>query len=192
MHLDVPQLIAQYGYLAVFIGTLLEGETVLALAGFAAHLGHLKLPTVIAVAFAGSVIGDQTAFLIGHRWGNRLLARSARLAAAVERVKPHLRRHANLFVLVNRFLVGLRTAGPIAVGIVGMPWPRFLVLNMIGAALWSATIATLGYVLGEGLQTLLGDLHHVQKWIFAAVLLAAAVVWVVRRARNARSQTRGS
>ena len=192
MNLDLTHLIEQYGYLAVFIGTLLEGETVLALAGFAAHRGHLQLPNVILVAFVGSVIGDQTAFLIGHRWGNRVLARSARLTAAVERAKPHLRRHANLFVLVNRFLIGLRTAGPIAVGIVGMPWPRFLVLNMIGAAVWSATIATLGYVLGEGLQRMLGDLHHAEKWIFAGVLLAAAVLWLVRRARSARAQPRGS
>src|SRR4029450_11713455 len=101
--MDLSHLIAQYGYLAVFIGTLLEGETVLALAGFAAHLGHLELPAVIVVAFVGSVIGDQTWFLIGHRWGNRLLAYSPRLAAAVARAKPQLRRHANLVVLVNRF-----------------------------------------------------------------------------------------
>jgi len=186
--MDLSQLIAQYGYLAVFIGTLLEGETVLALAGFAAHRGHLELPVVILVAFVGSVIGDQTAFLVGHRWGNRLLAYSPRLATAVDRAKPHLRRHANLFVLVNRFLIGLRTAGPIAVGIVGMPWPRFLVLNMIGAAAWSATIAVLGYMLGQGLESLLGNLRHVEKWVFAGVLFAAAVLWIIRRARSKGSE----
>jgi membrane protein DedA with SNARE-associated domain len=189
--MDVSQLIAQYGYLAVFIGTLLEGETVLALAGFAAHLGHLELSTVILVAFAGSIIGDQTWFLVGHRWGRRLLAYSPRLAAAVERAKPHLRRHANLFVLINRFLIGLRTAGPIAVGIVGMPWPWFLALNVIGAAAWSATIATLGYVLGEGLQRLLGDLRQIEHWVFGVVLVGAAVLWMVRRTRARRAGAKG-
>jgi membrane protein DedA with SNARE-associated domain len=184
---DISALIAQYGYLAVFIGTLLEGETVLALAGFAAHRGYLDLRLVLAVAFAGSVIGDQTAFLVGHRWGGRLLRASPRLAVAVERAKPHLKRHANWFVLVNRFLIGLRTAGPIAVGIVGMPWLRFLALNMIGAAVWSVTIAMLGYFLGYGLETLLGDLRHIEKWIFAAVLIGALAAWILRRARLARN-----
>jgi membrane protein DedA with SNARE-associated domain len=186
LEMDLSQLIAQYGYLAVFIGTLLEGETVLALAGFAAHLGHLELPVVILVAFAGSVIGDQTAFLVGQRWGNRVLAYSPRLAAAVDRAKPRLQRHANLFVLINRFLIGLRTAGPIAVAIVGMPWPRFLALNVLGAAAWSATIAVLGYALGQGLEGLLGNLRHAEKWVFAGVLLAAAAVWIIRRARAKR------
>ena len=187
MPVDVSTLIAQYGYLAVFVGTLLEGETVLALAGFAAHRGYLDLRLVIGVAFAGSVIGDQLAFLVGHYWGSRLLARSARLAAAVDRAKPHLQRHANWFVVVNRFLIGLRTAGPIAVGTVGMPWLRFLALNMAGAAVWSATIAMLGFLLGQGLETLLGDLKHAEKWVFAAVLVAALALWIARRARSARS-----
>jgi membrane protein DedA with SNARE-associated domain len=181
--MDLSGLIEQYGYLAVFVGTLLEGETILALGGFAAHSGHLDLRWVIAVAFCGSVLGDQTAFLVGHFWGKPLLGRSARLTRTVERARPHLVRHADLFVLVNRFLIGLRTAGPIAVGIVGMPWPRFLVLNMIGAAAWSATIAVAGYLLGQGLETLLGDLKHVEKWILAGLALAAAAFWVVRRIR---------
>jgi membrane protein DedA with SNARE-associated domain len=190
--MEVSQLIEQYGYLAVFIGTLLEGETVLALAGFAAHLGHLDLRLVIGIAFAGSFLGDQIAFFVGHRWGKRLIGYSPRLMTAVDRVRPHLRRHANLFVLINRFLIGLRTAGPIGVAIIGMPWPRFLVLNMIGAAVWSATIAVLGYLLGQGLQTLLGDLKHAEKWIFAAVLLAAAAVWLVRRVRAAANGRRSA
>jgi membrane protein DedA with SNARE-associated domain len=65
-----------------------------------------------------------------------------------------------------------------------MPWPRFLVLNMVGAAAWSATIAVLGYMLGQGLESLLGNLRHVEKWVFAGVLFAAAVLWIIRRARS--------
>ena len=71
----LAHFIATYGYLAVFVGTLLEGETVLVLGGFAAHRGHLSLPVVMVVAFAGSLLGDQTMFWIGHAYGSALVKR---------------------------------------------------------------------------------------------------------------------
>jgi membrane protein DedA with SNARE-associated domain len=55
-----------YGYIIILIGPFLEGETVLILAGFLVHRGHLELPLVIAATFAGSVAGDQFFPLVGQ------------------------------------------------------------------------------------------------------------------------------
>lgn len=55
----MEQLLNDYGYLALFIGTFLEGETILVLAGIAAAHDFLDLKTVIIVAFIGSYCGDQ-------------------------------------------------------------------------------------------------------------------------------------
>ena len=63
----INDFVANYGYLAVFIGTLLEGETILVAAGFAAYRGLLDLPSVVLVAIVGGTLGDQTAFQLG-RW----------------------------------------------------------------------------------------------------------------------------
>jgi membrane protein DedA with SNARE-associated domain len=71
----LAHLIQSYGYLAILIGTLFEGETILVLGGFAAHRGHLSLPVVVLVAFAGSLLGDQTMFWVGHIYGGALLRR---------------------------------------------------------------------------------------------------------------------
>ena len=56
--MSLVELIATYGYYAVFLGAFIEGETVLILAGIAAHRGYLDLTTVIGVAFAGGWLGD--------------------------------------------------------------------------------------------------------------------------------------
>jgi membrane protein DedA with SNARE-associated domain len=58
----VESLIEEYGYIAVFVGAFLEGETVLVLAGFAAHRGHLDLPRVITMAMFAGWLGDQLYF----------------------------------------------------------------------------------------------------------------------------------
>lgn len=79
--MDIAALIQQYGYLAVAVGCLLEGETVLLLAGFAAHRGYLAWPAVLAVAALAGFAGDMIFFLLGRRHGPRMLARWPRIAA---------------------------------------------------------------------------------------------------------------
>jgi len=57
----MEELIADFGYIAIFIGTFLEGELVLALGGVAAAHGYLSFIVVVCVAITGGFLGDQTA-----------------------------------------------------------------------------------------------------------------------------------
>jgi len=61
--MDLQSIVENYGYAAILIGTFLEGETILVLAGLAAHQGYLILTWVILAAFAGSLCGDQLFFI---------------------------------------------------------------------------------------------------------------------------------
>ena len=67
--------IENYGYFAVFAGCFFEGETVLVLAGFAAHLGYLSLPWVAATAAAAGFCGDELFFTLGRHYGADLFRR---------------------------------------------------------------------------------------------------------------------
>src|SRR5262245_1845677 len=82
--MDLASLLQGYGYSVVVVGTVLEGETILALAGLAAHRGYLALPWVIAAAAAGGFLGDQIYFFVGRFYGPRVLARFPKLAPGVE------------------------------------------------------------------------------------------------------------
>ena len=74
-------MIENYGYWIVLAGTLLEGESVLLLAGYAAYSGLLELHWVIGIAIAGSFLGDQLWFYLGRHHGAQLLARFPSYAA---------------------------------------------------------------------------------------------------------------
>jgi len=65
-----------------------RSETVLTLAGVAAHRGYLPLTTLIVLAAIGSFIGDQVYFLIGRRFGGGLFARFPKLRPQRERQTP--------------------------------------------------------------------------------------------------------
>jgi len=185
--MSLPQLLTEYGYWAVWVGSLLEGETILLLAGFAASQGYLSLPWVMVVAFFGGTLGDQVFFWIGRRWGVGLLRRFPRLRSAVRDVRAMLLRyHAGLIVGV-RFMYGLRIFGPVAIGMSDVPPRRFLGFNMLGAAIWAALIPTVGYVFGSSLQSVFGQAEWLE-WIVlgVAVLFIWAVLWLRARRRRAR------
>lgn len=190
--MTIPELIQSYGYAAVAVGTFLEGETVLLLAGAAASRGHLSLPAVIAVATLASFAGDQLFFQLGRLYGRSLLERFPSLQQGTARARALLARHDVPVVLSIRFLYGLRIAGPIAIGMSGVSWRRFLVFNLLGAIAWALVIAGVGYWSGHALARLFAALDADELWLFAALLLVSLSAWLWarwRKAGRARQQT---
>ncbi len=183
----ISTFIASYGYLAVFLGSLFEGETILLAAGFAAHRGLLHWPLVVSVAFVGATLGDQLAFLLGRWRGTALISHFPSLAQRAPRVHAVLERHHAVFILTMRFLYGLRVAGPIVMGTSGVPYLRFAVLDMIGAALWAPLVTGAGYFFGMALTALLGDFKRIEAAVLIGMLAAGFVVWLWRR-RHAAQQ----
>jgi membrane protein DedA with SNARE-associated domain len=195
--MTLVEFVSTYGYLAVLAGALLEGESILLLAGFAAHQGMLSLPLVLFVAFVGGLAGDQMFFFAGRRWGGPLLARSPRLQVHAVRVGALLRRWDAALVVGVRFMYGLRIAGPVAMGALRFSRMRFVIFNTIGAALWSVLVGGTGYLVGHGLQMMIGRIEEYQGAILwgAVVVLACGVglrrlLWMhrVRAARRARAR----
>lgn len=183
--MNLESLIDSYGYYAVLLGTVLEGETILALAGYAAHRGYLALPWVIGLGAIGGFIGDQIYFSIGRRAGPRFLDRFPVAARAMPRIERLAARFPTLIVIMLRFAYGLRTVGPMALGASRMPLARFIPLNAIGALLWSLLIGGAGYVLGHTLEIILADAKKIEEAVFVIIIVAGAAAWLVRRRRVA-------
>lgn len=178
--MDLEALVQAWGYPAVLVGALLEGETVLLVAGFAAHSGYLQLPWVIVAALAGSVLGEQFYFLLGRRYGERLLARFPPLARRARRVHRLLERHDVAAIVSMRFLYGLRTVGPMAIGASAVPWLRFTAIDLVAALVWASAVASAGYAFGRGLELWLGDLKKFELALAMALIAAGAVLWWLR------------
>ncbi len=184
--MDPGNLIATYGYWAVAAGCLLEGETVLTLAGFAAHRGYLGLPNVIAVAALAAFAGDQFFFWLGRRHGQAVLRRWPSAAARAARVHALIERHHQWMIVGTRFAYGLRIAGPVLIGTSPVAAWRFALFNAIGAALWASVVAVLGWSFGQLLEVFLGDLRRIEHWLLLALAGVGTVLWWWRRRRASR------
>lgn len=187
----MEHLIAQYGYWAVLAGTFFEGETVPVLAGFAAHQGMLRLDLVMLCAFVGSFTGDQVWFWVGRRYGKAWLAKHPKSAVAAERAGRLLDRWGDWFVLSFRFLYGLRAVSPIAIALSSISAARFAVLNLIAAAVWAVAVGGAGYLFGQAIQGLMGELKAWEHRILAAVAIALAI-FVAHRLVRGRIKRKGA
>lgn len=182
----LEQLIQSYGYLALFIGTLLEGETIVVIAGFAAHQGYLELPWVMFWAFLGTVISDQAFFYLGYFRGRRFIVSRAKWRARARRVQRLLDKYQILIVLGFRFLYGIRNITPFVIGSTGFSRLRFAILNFIGAVIWAVSVSALGYACGELVKKFLADVKRYERWVLAGLLLAGITAWTIKTLRDRR------
>jgi membrane protein DedA with SNARE-associated domain len=179
--MSLAGLIADYGYVALFAGTLLEGETLLILAGFAAHQGYLQLHWVITIALLGGFLGDQFYFWLGRWRAAWVLSRFKRLAPVFERANSLIDRYHEVLIVAIRFLYGLRTVGPMAFGMSKVPVWRFVAFNALGATIWAVVIGGAGFLFGQAMKLWLHDLKRVEETLLIAILFGGLAFWAWRR-----------
>ena len=182
--MSLEQLIENYGYIVVILGTFLEGETILVLAGIAAKLGYLQLYGVVLAAFVGSLTGDQIYFFVGRRHGSAFLARRPNWQIKAAKIHALLERHHIAVVLGFRFMYGLRTVAPFVIGMSRIPTIRFLILNMIGAMLWAMVVGGLSFLFGHGLEMILGKIKRYELELFGFIAIGGIALWSINWCRG--------
>ena len=170
---------------------MLEGETIVFLAGLAAQHGYLWFPAVVALAVTGGFLADQFFFFIGRRYGDRVIARGPSVASRAPRIQAQVRRWDVLAIVAVRFLYGLRTAAPVVIGTCGIALWRVIVYDFIGALLWGALVAGAGYFAGQALQEWFGRIDPDAGLFLIGIALVMATAWNVIRAPRRPKPTNG-
>lgn len=180
-------LIEQYGYLAILVGTFLEGETILVLGAVAAQLDFLDLTWVIVFGFSGTLIGDQFYFFLGRRHGKTALRKYPQWEARASRVFNLLQRHGTWVILGYRFFYGLRTVSAFVIGTSPVSTFKFVGLNVVGAMIWTVTVAGAGYLFGRAIELIIGEVKRYELVVLAIVALLATIIWLIYLYRSKRN-----
>ncbi|MBN2160474.1 MAG: DedA family protein [Spirochaetes bacterium] len=179
--MTIAWAIAHFGYAAVVVGTFFEGEIILILAGFTAHRGYLNLPLVMIAAYVGTLLGDQLYFYIGRRRGSAFLEKHANWKDRVTRFRTLMDRHDTLVLILFRFLYGLRTVAPFAIGLSGISTRKFVIFNCLSAAIWTVLIGALGYLFGHAMELVIDEIKRYEILVMLGLLAIAALAYLVRR-----------
>jgi len=194
--IDIAPLLTQYGLIVLAIGCLLEGETVLVLAGLAAHQGMLGLPDVLLVAMFFGWLGDQIFFWLGRWKGDQILMRLPSWARQKPRVDAWIHKYHAPVVIMVRFMYGLRAAGPVLIGHSGLcPW-KFALYNALGAVIWASLFIGLGWVFGQAAEQMLEQINHWGHYVFYVgailALIGTVFFWLWCRRRSLRAARENS
>ena len=177
--------IATYGPLVVFFGTLLEGETVAIMAGFLAHQGVVDGRLALLAAFLGAVASDQVLFLVGRRFADHPMVMRQRKRPLFAKALARVEAGATAYILVFRFLYGLRTVSPLAIGVSNISARKFAILNAIAAFVWACTMIGIGFAFGRTIEATLGRFHHIEHILIAMVAVGivsyAGLTFIHRR-----------
>lgn len=165
MHLEffsldtIQEWIQQYGYWIVFFGIMLEnagiplpGETITIVGGFLSGNGELNYSLVLLCAVLGATLGDSIGYWLGRWGGLAIFEKVGQLfrmpSNEIDLAREKFLGNADRAVFFGRFVAILRVfAGPMA-GLSGMPYPRFLFFNALGALVWGLITTGIAYFAG--------------------------------------------
>ena len=182
----IQDIAHHYGYVAVFLGILLEnlglplpGETITLAGGFLAGSGELNYWFVLGSAILGASIGGSIGYWIGRYGGWPLLVALGKLFRIKEKklleLKDKFSENAGKTVFVGRFLALLRVVASPLAGIAEMPYLKFMAYNLAGAAAWASVMVTLSFFAGRVVP-----LEQLVSWAakFAVFALVIVVAWI--------------
>lgn len=175
----------------ILIGFVFPGETAVILGGVAASRGHIEIAALIVVVVTCAIAGDSIGYLVGQRWGRRLLVVRLlrRRQRTLDRVLDQLNRRGAIAVFVARFTAFLRAVVPGLAGMSSLPYRVFLPANAAGGVVWGTAYCLLGYVVGSAYTKLEHD-SAIASDVLLGLIVVALVVFAVRRRRKESEEER--
>jgi membrane-associated protein len=172
---------------ALLIGFFLPGDTLLFAGGLVAAdaVRGVDLGWLLTGVLVAAIVGETVGYLLGARMGLPMLRRHRGRVVTPERVaraEKFTDRYGVLAIISARWIPWVRTFAPLLAGATGMPWPKFLLGNVVGALCWAPTLVLAGYLAAS-----LPWIKHVSVAVAAVAIAATAVVALVRL-RRARTQ----
>lgn len=198
---------AWLGYLVLFLAALLEavpvvgsvipGSTIILAMSALVPSGELDLAGALIAAAAGAVIGDGSAFWVGHVQQRRILKAwpLSKYPVVLAQSETFFHRFGALAVFFGRFVPPIRAFVPVTAGALAMPPVKFFAVNIAAVLLWAPAHVLPGVLAVTALHRYAGLPHHSgagkHLWILAVVVVAAVVglaTWWWRRKRQSRLQ----
>ena len=165
------------------MGSVIPGSTIILALSALVPGGQLRLEWVLAAAIAGALLGDGSAFWIGHRAQREILSAwpMSNYPRVIAQSEAFFHRWGALAVFFARFVPPIRAFVPITAGALGMPPARFYAVNIPAILLWAPAHVLPGVLAVSALHQYAGFPHHdgiARHYWMLAVIGGALIVWL--------------
>jgi membrane-associated protein len=171
---------------AAFLGVLIPGDVILAVAGVYASRGEMSVPIVIALGIVGALAGEMTGFLVGRRYGRSAvdhLPFADWFGRRIDRATDSIHANAGKTIVVGRFATGVAGIVPFAAGMADVPMKTFVLYSVPLVAAWATGVVLLGTLVGNNIDLIDRILSSVGWAVIGTAVLALAGRWLLKRRR---------
>jgi len=154
---QITQFIQEYGYWILYPLAIIEGPLATLAGGGLAALGLLKSELVFLVAMSGDLTMDLILYAIGFFGNQRLrhfIKRHPRIESRRKKLQYFFEEHGGKVIFLVKITVGLSYVTFITAGMIRMPLKKFLFFSLLGGAVWSGLLVTIGYFYGNLYKTI--------------------------------------
>jgi membrane protein DedA with SNARE-associated domain len=173
--------VARLGYIGVLLGTFLEGETTILVAGIFAKLGFLQLNKVMVCSFIGTFVGDCTFFFLGKYFGRSIIGRYEFLQKRTALSNKIIHEYRHLILFIMRFLAGFRSVILVLLGCANVKTSRFLMIDLVSSLVWSIAVSVIGYSFANVVYIFVHDIKGYEKIVIPLVIVPAIAAILLYR-----------
>jgi len=148
---DMLNNLSTYGYIVLFLYSLGGGFVALLGAGVLSFMGKMDISLSIAIAFSANFIGDSLMFYMSRYHKKEMMEYFKKHRRKLAFSHLLLKKHGSWIIIVKKFIYGLKTLIPLAIGLTKYDFWKFSGYNAIGAAIWAVTVGGLSYLFGGAL-----------------------------------------
>jgi membrane protein DedA with SNARE-associated domain len=176
---NFEQFLNSYGYFAVFIGTFLEGEFALLVAGFFIKHGFLEpLPTLI-FSILGALVHELIYFFLGRWKGRHFLLGNKYTKRKYRKMKGLIQKYGIFSLFIIRFMYGMRVVPMMLMGASGFNFYKFLFFNILSLIIWAVLFLYIGYLFGHVATMLFGEAKHYFFIVGMVVFIIGLLIYLI-------------
>ncbi|MDF1880816.1 DedA family protein [Sulfurimonas sp. MAG313] len=186
---DMLTNLETYGYVVLFLYSFGGGFLALMGAGVLSYTGHMDLTTSILVAFIANFIGDMVLFYMGRYNKKEVMVYMHKHKRKLALAHILMKKHGSWVVFLQKYVYGIKTLIPLAIGITKYNLKKFAILNLIAAALWALVIGIGSYMAGEAIRSAYEVIAQ-RPWIapIALISIIALTWWYLNANTSKRSR----
>ena len=167
---DTFSNLATYGYIGLFLYSFGGGFVALLGAGVLSYMGKMDLATSMAIAFTANALGDTMLFYMARYQKSMMMngLKKHRRKLALSHIM--MKKYGSWIILIQKFVYGIKTLIPIAIGLTKYDFKKFTILNILSTVIWTLVVGLGSYYSGKPLIALaevIGD----KPWIAPMLLI---------------------
>lgn len=181
---EISDALLNYGYVILFVYSLGGGMVALIAAGFLAGADKLNIGICVVLAAFANFIGDTLLFYIARFNKTEILPKMRKYRRQLALAQILFKRHGAKIILFKKYIYGLKTLIPLAIGVSKFGFVKFSIINAVSAVIWALSVGLSSYLAGDFISRVSSEFGEKTAVYIGIAMIALIMVWIFANSKR--------